>query len=335
MPQPDKPNKTSPNQEKTASSTQDSPPSDPLSHTLSLSDTPSLPITQSLLDHLIEDTLKRYRSTPEQAREAFLKEIQKRPDFIQLLHENPSLKRLKKHKRYNEIKTAARKNLYYSLRQYNAEDRQAELLKMLKYKRNRDAASPPMDIPEIFEALTQTHASTRERAPHKADFYAPLQFLNEDYFSIVDVGCGLHPLQFPFEAFPRLLNYQAFDKDPKVLPILEDFRKKRIPKKFEAYTWNISEGWSRASGLAGQFHWGVAFMLKLIPVVHRIEPQLLDILAKTPAHQWVISCSKFSLTKKEDISHRERKVIHQFLQKANKKTLLEYETGDELVWIVT
>ena len=74
------------------------------------------------------------------------------------------------------------------------------------------------ELPNQLDALRpyclkamQAHASTRERLPYMADFYAPLREKLGEVHSILDLACGLNPLALPWMPLAAGGEYAACD----------------------------------------------------------------------------------------------------------------------------
>lgn len=59
--------------------------------------------------------------------------------------------------------------------------------------------------------LMRFHSSTRERLPFLSSFYQDILNENEDVKSILDIGCGLHPLAIPWMGLSNSFIYTAID----------------------------------------------------------------------------------------------------------------------------
>lgn len=82
-----------------------------------------------------------------------------------------------------------------------------------------------LDDPALRRAcrtLLVRHASTRERLPVVEAFYAPLWRLTDGVPStLLDLGCGLHPLSLPWMGLVPGATYHAVDADAAQLHIVD------------------------------------------------------------------------------------------------------------------
>lgn len=83
--------------------------------------------------------------------------------------------------------------------------------------------TPPSHVHLVCERLLKTHVSTRERWPYLRDFYAQVLAGIGPVATILDVGCGLNPLAFPWMGLPRSVRYVAVDILEPVARLVEAF----------------------------------------------------------------------------------------------------------------
>ena len=98
--------------------------------------------------------------------------------------------------------------------------------------------------------------------------------------------------------------------------------------------WNISEGWRTVCTEHSIDTFDLAFLFKLVPVVKRTSPPLLQQLADIPAETFVISGVKESMVKKHDIERKERKAIDNFIKDIGRSKTGEFELGNEFFIII-
>jgi hypothetical protein len=110
--------------------------------------------------------------------------------------------------------------------------------------------------------------------------------------------------------------------------------------RFEGYSllkalvWNVKEGWEplKAAGSADRFD--VALMLKLVPVLRRIEPESLEVLRAVPADFVLLSGAKTAMVKRQSIEARERGDIERFVQGCGWQIAAEAATNSEFFYLV-
>ncbi|MGB8190670.1 MAG: hypothetical protein WCF67_02070, partial [Chitinophagaceae bacterium] len=126
------------------------------------------------------------------------------------------------------------------------------------------------------------------------------------------------------------------DKDRESVQLMQNFK-----DAFSNYynwllpqTWNIGEGWEKIIELHGMDSFDVALVLKVVPVVKRVDPALLEQLMQIPARTVVISGVKESMVKKHDIEHKERRAITQFITASTRTVKAEFELENEFFIVI-
>ena len=85
---------------------------------------------------------------------------------------------------------------------------------------------------------------------------------------------------------------------------------------------------------AGVADFDLALMLKLIPVVQRQQRELIPLLLTVPAKSFLVTGSRYALTKNMDIEGRERKVIKDFIEKSGKNLTESLNTKNEFGYLL-
>lgn len=289
-------------------------------------------LAAEVITSIVDRAVKKYKIDAETATGIILETMEKRPKFMQLLELGLPLKEILKTRVYDEVDHEARRKIYYELRQYHKDIAAREsLIAALSLT----VSSPGGGYKDIITRLAQSHVSTKERLSSLDNFYRELFKYIAAPASIVDVGCGLHPLLFPFSgAGNSVTQYTALDKDKASISALEAFSKTLNKNIFRPMNWNIKEGWGVVQERTGILRFDTAFLMKLVPVVYRIQRDLLALLLETPAQTWVLTGSRTSMTKYMEIEMRERRIIKQFIKQSDKQIVGEFSTEDEFCIIV-
>ncbi len=87
----------------------------------------------------------------------------------------------------------------------------------------RAAADSPPALRQICLNLMRRHASTRERLPILAQFYAETLADLTDIHTVVDLACGLNPLAWPWMPFGDEVEYIAADIYADMVGFVGDF----------------------------------------------------------------------------------------------------------------
>ncbi|MCB9235254.1 MAG: hypothetical protein H6581_26600 [Bacteroidia bacterium] len=268
---------------------------------------------------IAQSAVKKYRIDAETADELVNEILQKSPKLLKVIQDATEWRDVERSKYFKEAASSAKKRIYYYLRQYKQDqDNQAMLVRKLANAKEPDR--------ELLDQLAETHASTRERMPSREAFYPELKAAVGEISSILDLGCGLQPLIWPFSGlFGTTNRYLALDKDPDCIRILQAFA--RLQPALQTSRWFLNEG---LKALQNE-EFDLALMLKFIPVLARQAREELPLLYQVPARYWAISGSKISLTKKESIEFRERKAIERFVRDAGRRVVAEFDAGEEFV----
>lgn len=227
---------------------------------------------------------------------------------------------------FKDAATAAKKHVYYSLRRYRPADSDAALEAL----RSLPPGGPATERDAAARAVAEGHRSTAERLPSLAEFYASLFAAVGSPRSILDIGCGVQPLLFPFDGSGTCVErYLATDKDAQAIQAAEAYSSARGDGRLTAVRSDLSAGWPREWG-----EFEVALMLKVVGVVERQERELLDVLATTPARRWVVSGSRVAMAKNRDIEKRERAAVARFVEQAGRRVTAEFTAGEEFALVV-
>jgi hypothetical protein len=257
--------------------------------------------------------VKDYKCPLPEAVGFFYDKLSKNDEVLKVIESAASDKQLSKNATFKEFVKKNKKELYYKLRRYKA-------VSDLEMSGSRE---------ELLEKLSQVHVSSQERFAQNDVFYTELAKFISNASIIADVGCGVQPLYFPKDKFPAVTQYIALDKDRESINILHRF-KDTFPGEYcwlHPKVWNISDGWDEP--------FDVALILKVVPVVKRIDPSLLDELAKVPANTIIVSGVKESMVKKHDIEHKERRAIANFIKACGRAVTAEFELDNEFFLILS
>lgn len=290
-------------------------------------------LVRELISIIVDKALKKYKIDRDTSTRIVIEILEGHPKFLRLLESGPTLKEVLKSRFYSEVATNARRKIYYELRQYsqNLEIRESLIdgLKQIPLQ------APETAYRDILSQLCQSHISTKERHSAGEVFYSELFKYIGRPTSIVDVGCGIHPLLFPFKKEGKdVSHYTALDKDKISVSAVDAFSRILGRDILHAVNWNIKDNWRGVKKTVGIDLYDTAFLMKLVPVVYRIERRLVEILLDTPARVWVITGCKTSMTKYVDIEKRERRFINQFIRLSGKKIIGEFAAGNEFCIVV-
>lgn len=271
-----------------------------------------------------ENLARVYKITEDQACTVLQQTLMKKVKLVALAASGVSAKNLARTRLYKDSVKEARKAIYYSLRRYKLDAmRLSDLADQLE-------SNPALMGESVMAEILAQHVSTRERTLEDLTIYDRMCEALGLPESILDLGCGLQPLQFPFTQFkPKLRRYLALDRDPEVVRLLRVVAAAQGLDWLQAQSWELSQGWTQVSGECYE----LALMMKLVPVISRQRPRDLEILAATPARWWLLTGSKTAMTRHKDIERKDRRLIEMFLGQAKAEVISEFSLTTEFVVI--
>jgi len=80
----------------------------------------------------------------------------------------------------------------------------------------------PKNLMPLREILS-THLSARERLGHNGEIYEKLFEITGKPTSMLDLGCGLNPLAFPYMKLDKDTRYYAYDLNKEDIALVKDF----------------------------------------------------------------------------------------------------------------
>jgi len=289
-----------------------------------------------ILGELTDDVVARYRISWPQAEQMIRDSLASNSQLCQAGAANPSAAKVKRTRVFKDAASEAKRNVYYHLRAYRAQEEQ--LTQLITSLRQVTPETAPDERDQAVAAILASHASSRERWAGRDDFYRNLFASVASPRSVLDIGCGVHPLMFPFDAewSRRVECYFALDSNPQDIACVEAFANARqFQGKLVPVRWDLAEGWSGILERARCDSFDLAFLMKIVPVVERQHRELLPLLCETPATTWLLTGSRISLTKHVSIERREKRVLEEFVRRAGRVVQHEFVVGEEFAWVVT
>ena len=289
---------------------------------------------RQLIHELTDDIAARYRigwSDAEQmVHEAFAANRQLRV----AAGAETSPAKLKRTRVFKQAASELKRKIYYQLRTYRIDD--TRLAGLIDDLRQPPAEAPWSQRARTIDGILESHASTRERLAHREEFYERLMALARPPRYVLDVGCGVQPLMFPFEAAwaGGLEQYWALDNNGRDVECVAAFGNQRGGEQLVALRWDLSEGWGGVLRRAACAEFDLALLMKLVPVVQRQHRELLPVLHQTPAADWLLTGSRCSLTKRVSIERREKRALQEFVRQAGREVKHEFTVGEEFAWLV-
>ena len=283
------------------------------------------PVLAQLAEQVAQEAARRYRIGADQARGRIEQSWRSHQALRALARRTPSPRALARTRLYRQAASQAKKDIYYRLRRYRPQS--DEFSKGLERLHRATAA---VECQAACEALARSHASTAERWSDLDGFLERTRPVWGACATLLDVGCGLMPLLFPFDRVDdRLKRYVACDRDARCIEAVNACGQVTAGV-LEGRVWDIGDGWEALETQTGIKRYDVAFLLKLVPVVARQQPRLLATLADAPTDWLVVTGSRQALARRQDISRRERAVIGSFAKRHGLVVESEFETPSEL-----
>ncbi|MEM0465676.1 MAG: hypothetical protein QXW97_03180 [Candidatus Pacearchaeota archaeon] len=129
------------------------------------------------------------------------------------LNKNPKILKQKKFKKKNiqEI----RRVLHRISASYQTKNKSKQYLYLELLKKNRNNK-------KIIKKILESQKSTQERIKFYKDIYTKLFSITGIPSSIIDLGCGMNPVSYPFMKLKKLI-YYAYDIDESIVSFLNKF----------------------------------------------------------------------------------------------------------------
>lgn len=289
---------------------------------------------RGLLDDLVAKTVTQYRVSLDDARRMIHDSFAANQELKQIVQTATSPDRLKRSRVYKQASSDAKRSVYYHLRSYKSGE--ADVSKLAEALRRLSPDAPKSQRESLIAALLASHAGTRERVGCANEFFDQLFAIADRPESILDVGCGLHPLMFPFDAdwAQRLVQYVAVDNDAQSIECVESHGRLLGDGRVVALHGDLADGWDSVLMRAQRAQFDLALLMKLVPVVHRQQRDLLKVLYNTPARAWLVTGSTLSMTKHVSIERREKSVLRKFVEQSGREVKHEFTAGEEFAWLV-
>lgn len=296
------------------------------------------PFLDEIVKQITEDLFEKYKIELEQANALVKTRVSEKINEIDL-KQFSSIKQIRKTRWFKTLNDTIKREVYYCLRKYKAKPEHLECL-IFKLDTLSDEQFNQQKE-SILKDLATCHVSIYERLTEMDYFYQELFDCLSKHActcrTVLDVGCGLQPLFFPFQRLPYpLLSYTAIDKDPLCIAAINAFSQHVVEFPLKSYHWQISDGWEPILSTTAISSYDLAFVLKFIPVVERTEKGALEkLLLSLPAKIWVISGAKEAMAKRRNIEKRERASIENHITRLNKTIIAEINITSEFFYIVS
>jgi len=293
------------------------------------SEAPAPALPEDLLEREARRVSRRYRVDPAAARSALAEAFAARPGLLRRIAERWEREDVTRWRDYREVLKACRKGLYYGLRRYYADPAGADAL-VEELERAAADGLPCRAVERARRGLLDGHVSTRERGPYLADFYAGLFGLCGVPPMLLDVGCGMQPLAYTFaDAGAATALYVAVDRDERAVRAACAWGRLAAPGRLAGAWVDVADP-SWASEVSREEPFDLALMLKVVPVLRRLDRAAGESLARVPARRLLVTGCTESMTRRGGrIERRERAVLARFLKGSGRRVVGEFRAGTE------
>lgn len=285
-----------------------------------------------LAGELAEVVVRRYRVDVGTARALILEEWAKDEALRQQAAKDDDPARLVRTRAYKQAADRAKTKIYYHLRRYRQDD--PGLHDAAERLRELVAAGATAGDPRavaVREAVVASHVSTRERLDDLEEFFAALFTQVPAPSSILDLGCGVMPILYPFDgAGQATSSYLALDRDAVAVDIVDAWAPLVGGSRLRAQRWSLADGFSGIAGPEDGGRFSLAIALKLVPVIARQEREHLAILARAPAERLLVTGAKQAMVKRRAIDRREDRVLRAFAEDHGLAIIGTLDTPSEL-----
>ncbi|HEU0097444.1 MAG TPA: hypothetical protein VFQ67_01590 [Allosphingosinicella sp.] len=291
-------------------------------------ETPTIPpLIEQLVAEAAAATARKYPIALDSAADILRARFEADDALLKAGERASSLKQLQKMRACRDAVDAAQRAIYFDLRRYRRnEEEMAEAIEAIE---RAPPGEDPGSVAAAIDRIRASHVSTAERSDRAGELSGLLAQVLEGAVTVADIGSGVFPLLFPFDRLPRLRTLLALDRDPAAVRALQAYSRWRGDGRLSSHLWEAADGWQR---LLETFPDGVeaALMLKLVPVVGRQTPELVETLARVPARRLVVTGSRQAMAKRASIEDRERRTIERFAAQGRWTIADRFQTEDEV-----
>ena len=256
------------------------------------------------------------------------KELAKNTKLVDFLKEH-ELKTLNRSSKYKELIKKIRAHLrrvYGVFVAESSEKREKLLEKLTNTQGNRK---------EIHKKLLETHLSTKERVPHYKKIYQKIWEFTKKPKIILDLGCGLNPLSFPWMNLNRV-DYLAVELNKKDCEFLNRYFKiiKDSGLHGNAKAIDLTNEIKKIESLPKS---DVCFMLKILDTIEEGQKghkRSEELIKKAPCRFIVASFPTATISQKEMPGSKNKRAWLEKLCERLKFDFKKFEVSNELFYII-
>lgn len=294
-------------------------------------DSRAMQVLSQLAAELAEVVAKRYRIEVGTAQGLVMETWASDGPLWKQATQEDDAARLRRTRVYKQAADRAKTKIYYHLRRYRQDEPQLD-----------DGASSLRALAELGvgpddpravaarDAVVASHVSTRERLDELPAFFAALFGLVPEPTSVLDLGCGVQPLLYPFAGAGRSTSlYLGLDRDAVAIEAVSAWAG-LVGPRLQARRWSLSDGFAEVSGPEPDGGFALALALKLVPVLWRQEREQLSLLAQVPARRLLVTGAREAMVKRRSIDKREQRVLRTFAETQGFVVVDTLETASEI-----
>jgi len=281
----------------------------------------------------VEKICARYKISFDEVMNKLMTNLLSDSEFVEYISERYDEEDITRLKKYKDIIKKTKKQIYYELRQYKQDRKKViNIIENISRKIGKEKICDD-EVEKLFQELLFMHTSTKERLPWSGKFYATIFKYTGKTRYVLDLGCGLQPISFPYDMFGTDY-YVAIDKDPIVIDALSLFSKCRRSCKIIPLQLDLLDSYWRDHLPLYSDQYDLTFMLKIIPVLQRNNKDALKKLSDIPSKYIVVSGNVEALTRYEKIYYRERRIILKYIENVGREIIYEFNIGNEFGYII-
>ncbi len=241
------------------------------------------------------------------------------------LRQNPKLKEFLGRVRsegYRKIIKLTREKLHRSYGVFQIEDKSKGygLIDELKNEENEH------EIYSIHRMLLSMAVSTKERLPFYEDLYGQIFKITGWPKSILDLGCGLNPMSFPFMGLEEA-DYRAYDINEDDINLLNKYFEAMgddLHGKAELFTFGQKKEFPRAD---------VCFLFKIIDILDRKGHKKSEELIKNLKCKFIVASFSTKTVSGKSMRHSYRGWMDRMLERLGYKfEILRFE--NEIFYVI-